>query len=172
MYFSSPYNNVVRKVTVSTGIISTIAGTDTEGYSGDEGLATLAELNYPFGITADSQGNVFIAENGNDVIRKVTVSTGIITTFAGTGDYGYSGDGGAATAAELYSPYGVAVDSSDNLYIADGENNVIRKVTVSTGIITSIVGAVGDTYSYYGGPSTAVDLRDPCGVTLDSSGGC
>ena len=99
-------------MTVSTGIITTIAGTGTGSYSGDNGAATSATLNYPCGVGLDTAGNVYIADGGNHRIRKVTISTGIITTFAGTGTGSYGGDNGPATSATLYYPYGVAVDSA------------------------------------------------------------
>ena len=99
-------------MTVSTGIISTIAGTGTSSYSGDNGAATSATLNYPYGVGLDTAGNVYIADTYNHRIRKVTISTGIITTFAGTGTSSYSGDNGPATSATLYYPIGVAVDSA------------------------------------------------------------
>ena len=99
-------------MTVSTGIISTIAGTGTESYSGDNGAATSATLSYPFGVGLDTAGNVYIADTLNHRIRKVTISTGIITTFAGTGTASYSGDNGPATSATLNNAYGVAVDSA------------------------------------------------------------
>jgi sugar lactone lactonase YvrE len=105
-------NNRIRKVTVSTGIISTIAGTGTESYSGDNGAATSATLYYPNGLVLDTAGNVYIADTFNTRIRKVTISTGIITTFAGTGIIIYNGDNGPATSATLYWPFGVAVDSA------------------------------------------------------------
>ena len=97
---------------MSTGIISTIAGTGTADYSGDNGAATSATLSYPQGVGLDAAGNVYIADTNNYRIRKVTISTGIITTFAGTGTGSYSGDNGPATSATLNYPYGVAVDSA------------------------------------------------------------
>ena len=112
MYIADRDNNRIRKVTVSTGIISTIAGTGTSSYSGDNGAATSAALNNPHGVGLDTAGNVYIADTGNHRIRKVTISTGIITTFAGTGTASYSGDNGPATSATLNYPYGVAVDSA------------------------------------------------------------
>ena len=116
VYIADFYNQRIRKVTVSTGIITTIAGTGTDSYSGDGGEATSATLNYPVGVALDTAGNVYIVDQYNFRIRKVTVSTGIITTIAGTdSDIGYSGDNGPATAAELNGPVGVAVDSAGSL---------------------------------------------------------
>ena len=135
MYIADSGNRI-RKVTASTGIITTIAGTGTASYSGDNGQATSAALNYPLGVALDASGtirnhypehiiylldsplgNVYIADQSNNLVRKVTVSTGIITTIAGTGTGSYSGDGGAATSAALDRPTGVAVDSAGNSYI-------------------------------------------------------
>ena len=99
-------------MTVSTGIISTIAGTGTGSYSGDNGAATSATLTYPRGVGLDTAGNVYIADTDNHRVRKVTISTGIITTIAGTGASSYSGDNGPATSATLYYPFGVALDSA------------------------------------------------------------
>ncbi len=130
MYIPELSNHRVRKVTASTGIITTIAGTGTDSYSGDNGPATSAALSFPQGVFVDTAGiryypsyltqmthllllgNIYIADGSNNRIRKVTASTGIITTIAGTGISSYSGDGGAATAATLYWPMGVAVDAS------------------------------------------------------------
>ncbi len=171
IYISDTTNQRVRKVTVSTGIITTIAGTGTGSYSGDNGPATSAGLNYPYGISLDSAGNVYIADYYNNRIRKVTVSTGIITTFAGTGASSYSGDGGAATSASLFFPNYVAIDSLDNVYISDGSNHRIRKVTVSTGIITTIAGSsTSGSYSGDNGPATSATLSGPSGIALDSAG--
>ena len=112
MYIVDQGNYRIRKVTVSTGIITTIVGTGTTTFSGDGGDATAATLRSPYGITLDTSGNIFIADNFNQRIRKVTISTGIISTIAGTGTSSYSGDGTSATAATLNYPRAVAVDSS------------------------------------------------------------
>ena len=112
IYIADRSNNRIRNVTVSTGIISTIAGTGTYSYSGDNGAATSATLKYPYRVGLDTAGNVYIADSCNHRIRKVTISTGIITTFAGTGTTSYSGDNGQATSATLYRPIGIALDSA------------------------------------------------------------
>jgi DNA-binding beta-propeller fold protein YncE len=113
VYIADEYNSRIRKVTVSTGIITTIAGSGST--TGDGGPATAGRLYNPTGLVLDSAGNIYIADWYDNRVRKVTISTGIITTLAGNGGTGsYSGDFGAATAAELYTPYGVALDSSGN----------------------------------------------------------
>ena len=168
IYISDSSNNRIRKVAVSNGIISTVAGDGTAGYSGDGGLATSAELRYPWGVTVDASGNIYIVDTNNSRIRKVTASTGIISTVAGDGTYGYSGDGGAATSAELYYPKGVAADSAGNIYFADGYR--IRKVTASTGVISTVAGDGTYGYSGDGGPATSAELFVPDGVAVDSAG--
>ncbi len=120
----------------TTGLITLVAGNYFQGYSGDGGVATLAALNNPYGIAVDDSGNVYIADTDNNRIRKVD-SSGIITTVAGNGTAGYSGDGGLATSAELNYPYGVAVDNLGNIYIGDQSNYCMRKVNTN-GIITTI----------------------------------
>jgi len=180
MYIADLYNNVVRKVTTS-GTIFTIAGNGygagaygKGGYSGDGGPAFNAELNTPFAVAVDDTGNVYIADAYNNVIRKVSTS-GIISTFAGTGfgagtgTGGYSGDGGPATAAELAIPYGVAFDATENLYIVDANNSVIRKVNTS-GTISTIAGNGSWGYSGDGGPATDAQLYLPSGVCVDGAG--
>ena len=112
MYIADANNGRIRKITASTGVISTIAGSGASSHSGDGGPATLATIYYPQGIALDSSGNVYIAETDYNYIRKITVSTGIITTIAGTGLGTYDGDGQQASSSALSSPNGVALDSS------------------------------------------------------------
>ena len=138
LYIADTGNNVVRKL-ATDGTITTVAGNGTQGFSGDGGLATQAMLNDPEGLGLDSAGNLYIADLNNQRIREVSAATGIITTVAGNGNYGFSGDGGPAVSAQLYNPYDVKVDSTGNLYIADETNSRIRKVTAA-GIITTIAG--------------------------------
>ena len=117
LYIADSGNNSIRKV-APNGTITTVAGNGTQGYSGDGGPATSAELNYPYGVAVDAAGNLYIADTSNYRVRKVTPD-GTITTVAGNGTEGYSGDGGPATSAGLGMPQGVAVDAAGNLYIAD-----------------------------------------------------
>jgi RHS repeat-associated protein len=170
IYIADLGNNRIRKVTVSTGDISTVAGNGTGGYSGDGGPATSSELNRPIGVAADDAGNLYIADEGNNRIRKVTASTGDISTVAGNGTQGYSGDGGAATSAEIYYPEGLAIDSAGNIYIVDDGNNRIRKVTASTGDISTVAGNGTHGYSGDGGAATAAELFYPADVAVDSVG--
>jgi sugar lactone lactonase YvrE len=155
LYIADYNNNRIRKVTPD-GLISTVAGTGTEGYNGDGGAATSAELFHPYSVAVDGSGNLYIADSANNRIRKVTPA-GAISTVAGNGTAGYSGDGGDATSAQLWVPLGVAVDSNGNLYIADNYNNTIRKVT-SAGVISTISQA-------------SVGLINPEGVAVDNLGG-
>ena len=162
-------NNRIRKIN-SSGVISTIAGHSPGGYSGDGGAATSANLNYPAEIAYDISGNLYIVDNGNNVIRKVNTS-GIITTVAGStsGAAGFGGDGGAATAALLNSPTGIAVDAIGNLYISDGSNNRIREVH-TTGIINTIAGNGTAGYSGDGGAAISAEISNPYSAVLDPAG--
>ena len=181
IYFSDNMNQVVRKINTA-GTISTIAGSyvfsgtwgGIGGYSGDGGLATSTncKLHWPSGIAVDVSGNVYIADAANNRIRKVTKSTGIITTIAGNGSMGYSGDGGAATNAELFFPYAVALNSSGNIYIADQQNQRIRMVN-SSGIITTIAGNGIGGYSGDGGAATIAQFQMnsyATGIAVDAAG--
>ncbi len=166
LYVAEGSNYRVQKVSPA-GTISTVAGNGTRGYSGDGGPATDAQLSEPTALTIDPGGNLYIAESMNR-IRKVSPS-GVITTVAGNGTYGYSGDGRPATNAQLAVAYGVGVDSAGNLYIADTQNNRVRKVS-STGVITTIAGNGRTSYSGDGGLATKAQLYMPNGVATDSGG--
>jgi sugar lactone lactonase YvrE len=169
-YFADSGNNRVREVNASSGLISTVAGNGTAGYTGDGSAATSAELDNPAGVALDSAGNLYIADDGNNVIRKVTVSTGNIATVAGDHTAGYSGDGSAATSAELDEPGGVAVDAATNLYIADQGNNRIRVVNAVSGKISTIAGNGTAGYSGDSGAATSAELKGPTDISLDSAG--
>jgi sugar lactone lactonase YvrE len=169
----------IRMVNASTGVITTVAGSGQYGYSGDQGLATNAALAQPEGVAVDASGNIYISDYGVSEIRKVTASTGIITTIAGgrvspysAPTVGFSGDGGPAANALLNSPMGIALDSAGNLYIADYRNGAIRKITAATGVITTIAGTPNQPVAYGGdgGIATAAFLSTPTGVAVDSVG--
>jgi hypothetical protein len=145
VFFSDAENSVIRKINISTGIITTICGTGTAGYNGDNIPATSAQLNIPDGICFDTYGNLFVADGENNRVRKIDTS-GIITTVAGTGIYGYNGDNQLATSAKLFLPTDVTFDSGGNMYIADGTNRRVREVNTS-GIITTFAGNGNATYS-------------------------
>jgi uncharacterized protein (TIGR03437 family) len=165
LYLADPLHDRILKY--SNGISTVVAGTDlTAGFSGDNGPATSATFNQPLGIAVDSSGNLYIADSVNNRIRMV--SGGIITTIAGDGTAGFSGDGGPATSAELNNPSGVAVDSKGNLYIADTNNNRVREV--SRGVISTIAGlGLGDFFGD-GGLAVYANLYYPTRVALDQSG--
>ncbi|HTB30658.1 MAG TPA: hypothetical protein VK808_01445, partial [Bacteroidia bacterium] len=164
MYIADDVNNVIREVDQSTGNISTVVGNTISGgaagggYSGDGGPATAAEIHGPACVVFDASGNMIIADADNHVVRKVDHSTGIITTIAGNHTNGYNGNGGAATAAELSYPTGIAFDAGGNLYIAEHGNNVIREVDNSNGIISTFAGNHISGYYGDGGPATAAEL--------------
>jgi len=164
LYIADNNNYRIRKV--SNGAITTVAGNGTRGFSGDNIPATSAQFHDPFGVAVDSAGNLYIADSGNNRIRKV--ANGIITTVAGNGTPGFSGDNGPATSAQLNGPAGVAVDSAGNLYIADGGNNRIRKV--SNGVITTVAGNGTLGYSGDNGPATSAQLARPVAVAVGSAG--
>ncbi len=173
MYIGDFYNHRVRKVTASTGMITTIAGTGIDGYSGDNGQATAARIEGPYGVNLDSDLNVYFGDfQAYNVIRKVTVATGIITTIAGIGSTsgGYNGDNIQATAAMLNNPSDVVFDSYGNVYICDRFNNRIRKVDVSTGVITTVIGNGTASSTGDGSAATAATVNGPIFSRFDSVG--
>lgn len=180
-YISDEANVRIRKID-TLGNINTICGDGTRGYSGDGGPATAAQLNLPAGQSAPAVGRIayangflYIADYLNNCIRRINTNTGIIDTYAGNGAAGYSGDGGLATAAMLNNPSDVEVDISGDVYIADTNNSVIRKVDTS-GIITTVAGVYHPYtegavyYSGDNGPATAASLDRPHGIAFDSVG--
>ncbi len=174
-------------------MITTIAGTGASSYSGDGGVATSAAINSPHGIDVDASGNLYFNDYYNNRVRKITASTGIISTYAGTGSTSYNGDGGVATSAALYYPNGLCLDTSGNatttnithfihrsnilnthllgnLYIAEQSNHRIRKVLASTSVISTIAGTGTASYSGDNGQATSATLNIPVGVAVDTSG--
>jgi trimeric autotransporter adhesin len=168
IYIADGSNFRVRKVDIATGIISTIAGNGTNGYSGDGLPATNATMAAPLDLCFDKSGNLFIADKDNHVVRKVNTS-GVISTFAGTGAIGFMGDGGPATSAQLDGIWGLCIDATDNLYLADFANGRVRKVN-SSGIISTIAGMGGSMiYSGDGGPATSAYIS-PERLAIDRFG--
>jgi trimeric autotransporter adhesin len=171
LYVATVRGNVVLKINAN-GQLSTYAGTGIGGYAGDGGLASSAQLAIPLGLALDHFGNLFIADSVYNIIRRVEARSGIITTVAGNGTRGYAGDNGPATNASLNSPSGVSVDALGNLFVADTQNSVIRRVDAVTGVITTIAGdfAGGGAFRGDGGPATAASLNGPHGIAVDNTG--
>ncbi len=168
MYIADSLNHRIRRITTA-GTISTFAGTGAAGYSGDGGPATAAMLNQPGAMAFDSTGNMIIADSQNRRIRKIHASSGIITTIAGTGTEGYSGDGGLAIYAMLHRAVDLAIDTSGNIYFADSVDNRIRKIWTG-GIITTVAGTGVAGYSGDLGPATSAMLDVPLGVAVNGCG--
>ena len=166
VYISDTEHNRILKIT-PVGIMTTYAGNGYAGYNGEGGTATVALLNKPRGIAFDSSGNLYIADSGNHRIRKVTFTTGIITTVAGNGNPGYNGEG-TATACSLYFPSDVAFDSVGKFFIADTSNNRIRKVTTG-GIISTIAGTGTAGYGGDGAAANGAAINYPEGICLDAN---
>ena len=167
LYIADRNNHRIRKVD-TRGIITTVAGNGTAGFSGDGGKATQAQLSLPSGVVVDDKGNIYISDRSNDRVRVVN-NKGIITTFAGNGVDGYKGDLGPATQAQLSKPFGLALDKKGNLYIADRENNRVRKVNPQ-GIITTVAGDGGFFFMGDNGPSYRASIAGPTGVVVDKNG--
>ncbi|MFI9311381.1 NHL domain-containing protein [Streptomyces triculaminicus] len=167
LYFSDFYNHRVRKITTD-GKVSTVAGTGVAGFSGDNGPAVSAQLNYPRAVEVDSAGAVYVTDTNNHRVRKITPD-GKISTVAGTGTAGFSGDGGPATAARLHTPLGVAVTSTGDLHITDHGNHRIRKITAD-GKISTVVGTGSAGFAGDGGPALSAQLNGPHGVAVNGAG--
>ena len=171
LFLCDSSNNRVRRVDATTGNISTVAGNGSPGGAGDGGAATSAELSNPSGIAIDGAGNLFIADTGNNVVRRVDAFSGAITTYAGQmGTMGYQGDGGPATSALLVSPRGLALTPGGDLLIADSGNNAIRLVNLTSHLIETIAGTGVAGYNGDGIAATAAQLDDPYGVAVRSDG--
>jgi sugar lactone lactonase YvrE len=173
-YVADTANNTVRRIAVGTGTITRVAGTvGMPGYTGDGAAATAATLNKPSGVAVDGAGNLYIADTGNNVIRRVDAVSGIITTFAGTGTAGYSGDGGVSTLATMNAPMGVAVYNASELYVADTGNNVVRLIglrshQIQTYAGTGVAGFAGDVTTPTA--STSALLNAPAAVAVGDGG--
>jgi uncharacterized protein (TIGR03437 family) len=169
LYIADSANQRIRKVTKSTGKISTIAGNGTVLYSGDGGAATSASFNTPYGVAVDSSGNIYISDLLNHAVRKVNTS-GTISTIAGTGIFGFSGDGGPGTTAQLNRPFGLALDSAGNLFIADSNNYCVRKLDTNGNMSTVAGVATNLGFSGDGGPATSAKMNAPYGIAVDKAG--
>lgn len=167
VYVADTFNHRIRKIS-SAGAISTVAGTGVAGYSGDGGLAVNAQINGPMGVAADAFGDLFIADTGNNRIRKVT-NTGIMYTVVGNGNAGFFGDGGLGPLAALHAPQSVAVDPAGNLYIADTANHRVRTAT-QTLIVQTLAGTGHGGFSGDNGPAIDAQLNSPSSVALDGAG--
>lgn len=163
-------NQRIRRIDLRSGVITTIAGSGRPGFSGDGGLAIAASLFFPLAIGMDTAGNLVIADSGNHRIRRVDMATGGITTLAGNGKQGFSGDGGPASSASLHSPAGVAVDPEGNVFIADSGNHKIRKIDARTGVIITVAGNGEAGFAGDAGPAVAARVSFPESLVLDLAG--
>ncbi len=170
LFIADYLNFRIRRVDATTQVITTVAGTGTAGYNGDGIAATNAEIDYALGVIVDKSGNLYIADSGNNRIRRVDAKTQVITTVAGDGMGGFSGDGGPATKAELSFPNSVAEDAAKNLYIVDTGNNRVRLVSAKTKKIKTIVGTGVAGFGGDGGPATKAKISDSSGGYIDASG--
>ena len=169
LYIADTHNHRIRKLSLVTGIIATIAGTGTPGFAGDNALATAAQLNLPTALALDSNQNLYLADTANHRVRKIAAATGQITTVAGDGVQGFAGDSGPATAASIDSPTGIAVDAAGNLYLADTHNQRIRRIDTA-GIITTLAGTGVEAFSGDNAAASHAALALPHGLTLDAAG--
>src|SRR2546428_739985 len=158
LFIADTINNRIRQVAAGTGIINTVAGPGTPGLCGDGGPATSAQLTYPTSVVVDPVATLSTADQTTLRIRRVAAGTGFISTVAGSGTPGFSGDGGPATSAQLNYPTSVAVDAAGNLLIADANNDLIRRVAVDTGIISTVAGSGGAGLSGDDGQATHAEL--------------
>ena len=164
--FSDNHNNRVRKITTN-GIISTIAGSGLQGYYGDNGLANIAQINSPIGINVDTVGNFYFIDYNNSRVRKVSITNNVISTICGTGINGYNSDGIVSIVAQLNQPRSVAIDKYNNILIADSYNNRIRKINMTTGIISTIAGTGIAGFSGDGCTPTSAMLKGPSYIYVD-----
>lgn len=172
LYISDKAHHVIRMVNTATGIITTVARNGVPGLAGNGGLATSAEMNNPYGIALDSADNLYISDNANNCIRRMDAVTNIMTTVvASSGIAGFSGDGSAALSATLNGPAYITFDKNDNLFIADRNNNRIRKVEATTGNITTVFGNGTSGNAGDGGTGISAELCQPTGIAVDDSGG-
>ena len=150
--------------------IVTIAGTGTPGYAGDGSAGTQAQINNPYGLTMGPDGALYFCEIGNHRVRRLDLKTHVISTAAGSGEKGYSGDGGPALRAALNEPYEVRFDRAGNMFFAEMQNHVVRRVDAKTRVITTVAGTGTAGFGGDGGPATAAQLRQPHSIAFDGEG--
>jgi sugar lactone lactonase YvrE len=167
LYVADRDNGAVRKIG-KDGRIMTVAGTGVRGYSGDGGPSVKAQLDQPYGLAFDRAGNLYVADSANNRVRRID-KRGIITTVAGNGEHGYSGDGGPATKARLSDPYGLAFDAAGDLYVAEVDEGVVRRIDTK-GVITTFAGTGRLGFSGDGGPARQAKLNAPYGLAFDAAG--
>ncbi len=153
---------------MAENIITTAVGTGEKGFAGDGGPAKAALLNGPFDVAFDAGGNLYFSDTFNNRIRRVDAASGVISTVAGNGDKGYSGDGGPATEAALSEPYGIVLDRAGNLYTADRLNRRVRRIDAASGVITTLAGTGEAAYGGDGGPAAGAGLAEPNGLAFDA----
>lgn len=169
LYICDVDNHRVRKV-AKDGIITTVAGSAKKGYAGDGGPATSASLNQPYEIAWDKAGNLYFVEIGNHVVRKVDAKSGIISTIAGTGKAGFSGDGGPATKGQLSAPHSLAIDAADTIFVCDILNHRLRKIDMQTGTITTYAGNGEKKTSADGAKIEGSNLNGPRALSIALNG--
>lgn len=170
LYYSEYSGHKVRKISSTTGLVTTVAGTGTSGAGTDGVAGSASKLAFPASIEFDSHGDLFIADVYNHSIRKVNMTTGVITTIAGDGNYSYSGDGGQAVNATLGAPTGLAFDAADNLYITEAFNSVIRRIDRAAGTISTLSGTRTVGFSGDGGPAALAQISRPIDLVVDAAG--
>jgi len=169
IYLCEISNHVIRRIDEQTGLISTVAGTGRKGYAGDGGLATKALLNEPYEVRFDSGGNMYFVEMRNHLVRRIDAKTRIISTIAGNGTQGFSGDGGSAVKAQLSVPHSIALDNRGNLYICDIGNHRIRRVDLKSGMMDTFAGTGKRRPTPDGAPLAGTPLNGPRALDFDGS---
>jgi streptogramin lyase len=169
IWFCEHGTHRIRRI-APDGTISTIAGTGQKGYTGDGGPATQATFNLPHELRFDTAGNLYVADTGNDAVRRIDLKTGVITTFAGNGRKGETGDGGPASDASVSSPHSIQISPDDTLYICDVPSHIIRRVDLHTGIITTFAGTGKAGPTPDGAPIAGTPLNNPRSLDVDREG--
>ena len=164
LYVADANNNKIRKIVIATGVVTTLAGSTTAGSA--DGTGAAASFNAPIGIATDGSGNLYVADHADNKIRKIVIATSVVTTLAGSGSWG--SDDGTGAAASFSFPAGIASDGSGNLYVADSDNNEIRKIVIATGVVTTLAGST--TAGSADGTGAAASFNWPTGVATDGSG--